>query len=350
MKQYSNETMNHYLVIRLSSMGDVALTVPVLQVVGKQNEKVHCTLVTRGIFKDMFTDNPNVSIVEADVKGKHKGILGLVKLFWELRKMHQFKAVIDLHDVLRSTILRNLFRVLGIPVFKIDKGRKEKKAATANPHPPITKLKHVTERYADVFRKADLTVDLNAFEPLHLPKTEAINNFLASIHHPIVGIAPFAQHAQKMLPLAKTIELTQDLVAKGYQVVIFGGGKSEQTQAIKILSKCRHQVISIIGQFSLLEEMALMQSVKFMITMDSSNMHLARLVGTKVVSIWGATHPYLGFSAFLQTDENLNIQIPVADLPCRPCSVYGNKICHRGDWACLNQKISYEKLDISYNS
>ena len=68
------------------------------------------------------------------------------------------------------------------------------------------------------------------------------------------------------------------------------------------------------------------------VSMDSANMHLASLVGTRVVSIWGGTHPYAGFLGWNQKAENC-IQL---DMPCRPCSVYGNKSCLRSDYACLN--------------
>lgn len=328
--------MKHYLVIRLSSMGDVALTVPVLQAVCNQNDDVHCTIVTRGQFNDMFFANPNLTFFTADIKGRHKGFSGAYRLFRALQKEQQFDAIIDLHHVFRSSILTNLFKWQGIPVFKLDKGRSEKKKATTKNHPPISKLKHTTERYADVFRRAGLKVDLNQYQPINPPKTKVINDYLDNLNSPIIGIAPFAQHAQKMLPIKKTKALINALVQKGYSIILFGGGKSEQEQAENLQAQFPNQVHSIIGQFSLLEEMALMKSVEAMITMDSSNMHLARLVGTKVISVWGATHPSLGFSPFLQENDELNIQIPVEALPCRPCSVYGNKVCHRGDWACLN--------------
>jgi ADP-heptose:LPS heptosyltransferase len=76
-----------------------------------------------------------------------------------------------------------------------------------------------------------------------------------------------------------------------------------------------------------------MNQMDLMVSMDSANMHLASLVNTPVISIWGATHPYAGFYGFNQ-DESNAIQI---DLPCRPCSIFGNKPCCRGDYACLRQ-------------
>jgi len=70
--------------------------------------------------------------------------------------------------------------------------------------------------------------------------------------------------------------------------------------------------------------------------MDSANMHMAALTKTKVISIWGATHPYAGFAGFGQNQDDHFIQIPETELSCRPCSVFGNKPCFRDDFACMN--------------
>ena len=80
-------------------------------------------------------------------------------------------------------------------------------------------------------------------------------------------------------------------------------------------------------------ELALLSHLDTMVSMDSANMHLASITGVPVVSIWGATHPYAGFQGWGQEPSNF-IQ---ADMDCRPCSVYGNKPCLRGDYACLTR-------------
>lgn len=83
-----------------------------------------------------------------------------------------------------------------------------------------------------------------------------------------------------------------------------------------------------------------------MISMDSSNMHMAALSGTKVISIWGGTDPLTGFGAWQQPDE-YSIRIPVEELTCRPCTVYGKGTCRRGDFACmewLTPEMVFEKL------
>ncbi len=88
-----------------------------------------------------------------------------------------------------------------------------------------------------------------------------------------------------------------------------------------------------------LEELILMSHLRVMLSMDSGNMHLASLVNTPVVSIWGATHPYAGFMGWHQSPDNA-VQL---DMPCRPCSIYGNKPCMRGDFACM-KNISPELI------
>jgi ADP-heptose:LPS heptosyltransferase len=93
------------------------------------------------------------------------------------------------------------------------------------------------------------------------------------------------------------------------------------------------------GRYSLIEEIELISRLDVLLCMDSANMHFASLVGTKVVSIWGATHPYAGFYGYKQDSRNA-VQV---DLPCRPCAIYGNKRCYRKDYACM-RRITWERI------
>jgi ADP-heptose:LPS heptosyltransferase len=90
-------------------------------------------------------------------------------------------------------------------------------------------------------------------------------------------------------------------------------------------------MVGVLG--SLYREALLMSHLHVMLTMDSANMHLAALVNTPVLSIWGATHPFAGFLGWRQSLENV-IQV---DMACRPCSIYGSKPCSKGDYPCLNR-------------
>lgn len=92
----------------------------------------------------------------------------------------------------------------------------------------------------------------------------------------------------------------------------------------------RHNYCTVVPGLlhGLREELILMSNLDVMVSMDSANMHLASLTGTPVVSVWGATHPYAGFLGCNQKEENA-VQV---SMPCRPCSIFGNKPCQRGDY------------------
>ena len=146
-----------------------------------------------------------------------------------------------------------------------------------------------------------------------------------------IGIAPFAKHEAKVYPLEKMEQVIKALSEReNTTVFLFGGGEEEKRQIAELCSK-NPNVKAVQSQQGLKGELALMGQLNVMLSMDSANMHLASLVGTRVVSIWGGTHPYAGFLGWNQNPSDC-IQI---DLPCRPCSVYGNKPCHRGDYACM---------------
>jgi ADP-heptose:LPS heptosyltransferase len=100
------------------------------------------------------------------------------------------------------------------------------------------------------------------------------------------------------------------------------------------MEKMDGRIVSWCGKLTLEEEMAVMGVLDFMIAMDSSNMHMAALSGTKVISIWGGTDPLAGFGAWGQPAE-FSLSISSEELKCRPCTVYGKGRCHRGDFACM---------------
>ena len=141
-----------------------------------------------------------------------------------------------------------------------------------------------------------------------------------------------------MLPLEKSFELAKKL-AQTKKVYFLGGGKSE----IEILAQWEKEIPnteSLAGKLSLNEELQKIANMETMISMDSANMHLASLVGTRCISIWGATHPFAGFLGYGQSENDI---VQIEDLTCRPCSIFGNKKCYRGDWACLNE-IDIQKI------
>jgi ADP-heptose:LPS heptosyltransferase len=314
-----SKSPKHILVIRLSAMGDVAITVPVLRAFVKQYPDIKLTILTREYFKPFFRDLEKVEVFYADLEGKHKGILGLFKLSRELKALG-IDAVADLHNVLRTNILKLFF--FGINTIQIDKGRNEKKALVTGKI--FTQLKTTYQRYAEIFKKLGFPIDLS--NPI-FPKRKELNHKILAIVKESrafkwIGIAPFAAHEGKMYPL----ELMEEVIAKlskENKIILFGGGESEIQQLNALESKFEN-VTNIAGMLTLDEELDLISNLDVMLSMDSGNGHLAAMLGIKVVTLWGVTHPFAGFRPFNQPHDysllaNRNIY------PLIPTSVYGNK-------------------------
>jgi len=324
-------SLGKIVVLRFSAMGDVAMVASVLHEFAIQNPKVQIVMVSREAFKAFFDEIPNLTFHALLPKTTHKGIGGLYTLFKELQR-YQPNAIADLHDNLRSRLLSTFFRFTGIRIKRIDKGRAEKKALTRSRHKVLKPLKLTVERYADVFKsigfKLQLTHKLKNRDK-ELPIAAAAFFKSDSVK---IGISPFAQHSYKVYPMAKMESVVAALDALNYAVFIFGGGNAEKEIAISWENKFSH-VINLIGKFNLAEELAIIGHLDLMVSMDSSGMHMASLMGVPVLSIWGPTHPYAGFLGYGQKMEDC-IQI---DHPQRPNSIYGNKPCYCGDEPCIDK-------------
>ena len=320
--------MKKLLVIRFSALGDIAMTVPVLHDLAVQYPELDITMLSREMARPLFERMPkNVHFIAADLKGRHKGLLGLCRL-WREAHLSDFDYIADFHDVLRTWWLRSEGCLRRKKVAKIDKGRKGKKALTRQKNKVFVQQATSFERYAKVLEQLGfpikqqfVKIDYSAF-----CETQKADN------ETWVGIAPFAKHPAKIYPLEKMEQVIKTLSEReNTRVFLFGGG-TEESQQIESLCAKYNNVLPAKSQQGLRGELALMGQLDVMLSMDSANMHLASLVGTRVVSIWGGTHPFAGFLGWNQKAEDC-IQL---DLPCRPCSVYGNKTCSRGDYACMN--------------
>lgn len=319
-KSHSGHTI---LAIRFSAFGDVAMTIPVMKQVLEAHPDLTIVFVTNKNWGALCEGIPRLIFYPADLKGIHKGVPGLFRLFTALRRSYpQISAVADLHQVLRSRIVRTFYQLAGVPVAVMDKGRASKRELTRKENKILKPLKTTIQRYRDVFSRLGYTPsDRIPQREQHLTGRRKI------------GIAPFATYREKTYPLEKMeVVIRQLLSYENVDIKLFGGGKQEVAQLTTLAAKYpRLEVIA--GQYGLSEELAVISGLDLMLSMDSANMHLASLFGVPVVSVWGATHPYAGFMGFGQSMDNA-AQI---DLYCRPCSVFGNKPCFRGDHACMEQ-------------
>ncbi|MDR3250422.1 MAG: glycosyltransferase family 9 protein [Tannerella sp.] len=333
--------MSEVLIIRLSAIGDVAMTVPVVYSAAKAYPQHSFTVLTQSFLEPVFINRPpNLKVAGLNTKAKEKSLFGLIRFAFQLRK-RRFDVVLDLHNVIRSRIVDFVFRMMLKKVFIIDKRRKERREITARPPKSLRRLCRVTDRYAEVFHKAGFVFEMSF-----------VSLFGDSSGVPVadvkpgrrIGIAPFAKHRGKIFPLEKMEKVVGILSGQKDVTIFLFGGRGDEEAVLSKWAERYDNVISVAGRYALDRELELMNRLDVLVSMDSANMHLASLVDTKVVSIWGATHPYTGFYGYRQREDRA-VQ---TDLPCRPCSVYGNKPCYRGDRACLNA-ISPEQVVAKIN-
>ncbi|MDM8175756.1 MULTISPECIES: glycosyltransferase family 9 protein [Olivibacter] len=326
------------LVFRFSAMGDVAMISPVIEQLCEQHPQVSIILVSRPFFKPFFDTNPQIRFHPIYPKEQHRGLRGLYRLFKELRN-YKIDAIADLHDSLRSRILSTFFRLTTIPIKRIDKGRAEKRALTRIQNKHLIPLKSTFERYAEVFQSLGFSIRLtNKLVKKTRPLPAAfLRQFNSSSALRRIGIAPFAQHRYKVYPLDKMEEVIA-VLSRNHELFIFGGGETEQEMATKWEKKYAH-VTNVIGVVDLTHELDLIANLDLMLSMDSSGMHMASLVGTRVISVWGPTHPYAGFLGFGQKEDDC-LQF---HHPARPSSIYGNKPCLCDGIPCI-ERISPEQI------
>jgi ADP-heptose:LPS heptosyltransferase len=340
-------------MLRFSAMGDVVLLVPVVRSVIAAHPDVEITVVTRPKFASFFTDIERVVPFPADVDYTYNGVFGMRELFKKLLRKGNYDVVIDMHDHIRTMVLRTLFKLFGVPVVVFQKGRNEKRKFTQKENKDTKPLPHTIQRYQQAFENAGFPATLVPPPYLTLKESTSLEaeKWLESKElrkeEKWIGLAPFAMHTTKIWPLENYSELikqvNESVPAKFF---LFGGGEKE-IAFFKELKKefPAHCVIVAGEELKLKQELAIMKKLDAMICVDSSNMHFGSLLGIPVISIWGGTHPDVGFGPFGTDRENV-LQISRDELPCRPCSVYGRESCHRGDFACLHRITPKDVMDV----
>ena len=327
------------LIIRLSALGDVAMTIPVIYSVAKQNPQCQFYVLTRPFFTRLFVNCPaNVSLIKVDYMKQYHGIVGTFRLLKHLSSLGIDK-VVDLHNVSRSWLIDAFFRLKGKPVVMVDKDRKARRQLLKRKDGSVKPQENYVSRYVETFRRMGLSFKLD-FKSLFSSVVPDLPDFVQNNQSKKIGIAPFARYANKTYPIEKMYEVVSLLSRHAdYEIFVFGG----RNEASFLNGWKSTNVHVLAGQLNLEDELVVMSVLDLMVSMDSANMHLASLVGTKVLSLWGSTTPACGFLGYGQKEEDALY----LHLPCQPCSIAGGKDCHVGGMPCFNDlspKIVVQKI------
>ncbi len=310
--------------MRLSAMGDVAMTVPVLRAFVKQYPEVKITVISRPFFKPFFEGIPNIVFFAFDEKVRHKGFLGLFQLYQDLKPL-KIDAFADLHNVLRSKVIGLLFSIGGKKMAIVEKARAEKKALVRPENKVFAPLPTMFERHAKVFEQLSFPVYLsNPVFPEKAILSAEILSLIGNNYQKLIGIAPFAQYDSKIYPIDLMQKVIDELALDQNNTIILFGGGNQEIAVLARLTKGKVNVINSAGKIKFQQELQLISHLDVMLAMDSGNGHIAAMLGVKVITLWGATHPFAGFAPFNQPPQNS--LVPDRNrFPKLPTSVYGNK-------------------------
>jgi len=332
-----NKPPKNILIARFSALGDVAMTIPVVYSACRSNPGTRFFYLTRRHASSLFINTPeNLSVIPIDTKG-YEGIGGISRLAGNIIRQYNIEAFADLHDVLRTKMMRIVFRIHGIASHHLNKGRRGRRALTRANRKVFLPLTSMRMRYREVFHALGLTYrdSFTGIFPDSLPDPEQFSQATSPKlpGETWIGIAPFARHPGKIYPLQHMEQVVKNLSERpGYKIFLFGAGPKETNILGRWGMKYDNTINTAALSMGIPSELALLAHCDTIVSMDSANMHMASLVGTRVVSIWGATHPYCGFMGWHQKKED-SVQL---DMICRPCSVFGDKPCRFGDYHCLH--------------
>lgn len=324
-----------YLILRLSTLGNVAMTVPVIASAGGMQPQDRFVVVAKKPLGAMFHGLENVVYHEVTATGAWR-ILRL----WRALQRYGIDCVVDLQDVAQTHLLRFLFRLQGKRIVSIHYGRWQKRRLLLRGAVRSRALPTEFDRYADALQRAGVQTDsrFTAIAVNHAAQ-QAVQAHFGTKTGRWIGIAPFAKSKSNMLPYRVTKEIIERLSAMpDTSLYLFGAGKIECEMLRQWASVFPHTT-AVAGLLPLEQELELMRSLDCMICMDSANQHLSSLVGLRAVSVWCATHPKMGFMGWKQRAEDC---IQREDIACRPCTCHGRNGCWYRNYAC--KEITAEEI------
>jgi len=334
--------VNKVLILRFSSLGDVAIMIPVLRALSKTYPEVDFKVASRPKMAPLFDEFINIDFIPFDIDNNYKGFMGVFKLF-KILKQYKPTHIADLHFVLRTRVVSLLFKILGYKVKSIDKGRRQKRALTRIYNKHFEPLTPTVFRYSKVFSKLGFSVDITKNDSLHnnsLPVK--LRDIFYTDKKKWIGIAPFASFVGKTYPL----DLMQQVIVflqREHKIFLLGAGEKEEN-LLEVWTKAYSNCWNAAKELEFKEQLMAFPFLDLMISMDSLNGHLASNAGIPVITLWGQTHPYAGFAPFGQP-EDYSICVDRNQYPGTPTSIYGKDIPkgYENAFRTVSPKVVIEK-------
>lgn len=315
--------LKKYLIIRLSSIGDIVLTTPVVRCLKKQSAPCRIHYLTRHAYKEVVAANPYIDRIFTIDKS-------VEEVLPELQN-ENYDLIIDLHKNWRSMAVRRKLHVKSTSFSKLNL----RKWLLVNCKIDRLPRVHIVDRYMQAVAHLGVTNDGRGLDYFIPPEIAVPMESLPSSHQQgYVAVVIGGRHYTKQLPTEKTIALCRGIKAP----VILLGGPEDAAQGDAIAAADPHHIFNACGKFSLSQSARLVEHASLVITNDTGLMHVAAAFNKKIISVWGNTVPEFGMVPYMPGhSDNFSI-FEVKGLSCRPCSKIGFEKCPRGHFKCMMQQ------------
>lgn len=334
--------MRSILIIRLSSLGDVILSTPLVRQLNRTYPHARIDVAVAERFADVWDNNPRVANVWAIPSDGEVSPMSDRLKFDILESLAgdfggAYDLIVDLQHNIRSATLRH---GLGSTVVLAPKHRLEKLALVLLKKRPKV-ITSIVARYRKPLENLPLALDTDGCE-VWLPEERNAGVYLnakpaAGASHRI-ALAPGAHHATKRWHASRYAQLAHVLATTyGRQVVLVGGqGDVELCNAVADQSGV--EVLRADGSTSIETTVRVLDTCQAIVTNDSGVMHLASARNLPIVAVFGSTVKDLGFSPYAVPSI-----VVEHDVSCRPCSHIGRSSCPKGHFLCM-ESISVEQV------
>lgn len=305
------------LVIRLSSLGDVIYTTPVVRCLRQQLPGAEIHFLTKEQFAPVYRDNPRLG----------KLLLLREKLGDTIAeiKSERYDYIVDLHNNLRTFLIKSRTGTASFTYKKQPFRKWLSLKLRKNLMPDL----HLVDRYLRAVKPLGI---VNDNRPVDYPLNKSLS--VASLlpeefARDFVAFIIGAAHETKRLPNEKVAEICAAI----NRPVVLLGGKDVFENGEKIRGEKGAHIFNGCGKFTLDESVFLTSKATRILGFDTGLTHIAEAFGRPIASIWGSTRPELLGVMPYHVPEAL--VVGVDDLGCRPCSKYGLAKCPLGHFRCM---------------
>lgn len=322
--------MKKILLIRFSSIGDIVLTSPVVRCIHQQLPDVELHALTKSSYHSLYANSPYIKKV-FDLDGSLEEVLAC------LRK-ERYDYVVDLHRNWRSLRVKMALRCPSASFPKLDFRKFLYTKLKIGKMPQV----HIVDRYFKAVARLGVHNDGRGLDFFFSEGDELhYEDFPDTFQDGFVAVVIGGQHATKILPLEKVVEVCEAL---DYPVLLVGGSE-DSARAERIVERVGKNVENYCGRLTLGQSAYLLKLSDVVLTNDTGMMHIAAALRKPIVSVWGNTVPELGMYPYLPSGMAPAAIVENRSLTCRPCDKLGYARCPKGHFACMNSLDTNEIVE-----